>query len=469
MARKVRVFIENTPQHIILKSIDNTILFKDESDYLFFIDILNNLTSKIDIYIHSYVLMPKYFEFLATPKDDSTISKFMQSLGRQYVWYFNKKYNRTGTLWEGRYKSSLVEDRLYLFEIMRYIESLPKIDNIILDEKEYKYSSIQRNLFNKKDSIITYHNLYKKLGFTQSSRIKNYFNIFYSDIEKQKRDFIITSLEKQLVTGSFEYIKELEKLAGLTLISKNRGRPKKEKIKKVKKMYKNLVVLDKEKHKELKISPLENLNFAKDNSFVPVIANEVALIGANFPVVFSADENPSLVSLVSLGGDSLAINTEGKWITPYVPSFFRKYPFSIASTKENANQKVILIDEESSLFSKSKGKQLFKKSGEQSDTLAHAIKFLTSHEQQMTITKNIAKLIANSGILEDREISVGEGDEKKVLVNGFKVVDRDKLNGLSDDILADWVRKGIISVIDAHLKSLDNIQTLFNIAQQRQN
>jgi len=463
LARKVRVFIENTPQHIILKSIDNIILFKNESDYLFFIDILNNLTSKIDIYIHSYVLMPTYFEFLATPKEDSTIAKFMQSLGRQYVWYYNKKYNRTGTLWEGRYKSSLVEDKIYLFDIMRYIESLPK------DEKNYKYSSIQKNLFDKKDSIITYHNLYKKLGFTQSSRIKKYFDIFYSDIEKEKIDFIKTSLEKQLVTGSFEYIKELEKLAGLTLISKNRGRPKKEKIKKGKKMYKNLVVLDKEKHKELKISPLENLNFAKSNSFVPVIANEVALVGANFPVVFSADENPSLVALVSLGGDSLAINGEGKWITPYVPSFFRKYPFSIASTKENPNQKVILIDEDSHLFSKSKGKQLFKKSGEQSDTLSHAIKFLTSHEQNMTITRNVAKLIANSGILEDREISVGEGDEKKVLVNGFKVVDREKLNGLSDDILADWVRKGIISVIDAHLKSLDNIQTLFNIAQQRQN
>lgn len=469
MARKVRVFIEDIPQHIILKSIDSIILFKDESDYIVFMNILNKLTSKIDISIHSYILMPKYFEFLATPKDNSTIAKFMQSLGREYVWYFNKKYTRTGTLWEGRYKSSLIEDKLYLFEIMRYIESLPKIENIILDEKEYKYSSIHKNLFNKKDNIVTYHNLYKKLGFTQETRINRYSSIFYSDIKKENIDFIIKSLEKQVVTGSFEYIKELEKLAGLTLISKNRGRPKKEKIKKEKKMYKNLVVLDKEKHKELKISPLQNLNFAKSNGFIPVIANEVSLVGANFPIVFSSDENPSLVSLVSLGADSLAINGEGKWITPYLPSYFRKYPFSIASTKENPNQKVILIDEDSTLFSKSKGKQLFKKSGEQSDTLAHAIKFLTSYEENMTITKNVTKLIADSGILEDREISVGEGDEKQVLVNGFKVVDKEKLNGLSDDVLADWVRKGIISVIDAHLKSLDNIQALFNIAQQRQN
>ncbi|SMP89223.1 SapC protein, partial [Epsilonproteobacteria bacterium SCGC AD-308-O04] len=198
------------------------------------------------------------------------------------------------------------------------------------------------------------------------------------------------------------------------------------------------------------------------------IANEVALLGAAFPVVFTADEKPSLVALVSLGGDSLGINADGKWITSYVPSYLRKYPFSLASTKENPDQKVILIDEDSSLFSKSKGKQLFKKDGDKSETLTHAIEFLTTHENQSIITNNVAKVIADSGILEDREISVGEGDEKKVLVNGFKVVDREKLNALSDDILADWVRKGIISLIDAHLKSLDNIQALFDIAHQRQ-
>lgn len=234
-------------------------------------------------------------------------------------------------------------------------------------------------------------------------------------------------------------------------------------------MYKNLIVLDKEKHKDLKIGALENLNFAKESVFVPVVANEVALVGNAFPVVFTADENPSLVALVSLGGDSLAINEEGKWITQYVPSFLRKYPFALASTKENPDQKVILIDEESPLFSKSKGKQLFRKNGEQSDVLKHAVEFLTDYEKQAVVTNNVAKLIADSGILEEREISVGEGDEKKVLVKGFKVVDREKLNALSDDILADWVRKGIITLIDAHIESLKHIETLFKLTMQKQN
>lgn len=460
MARKVRVFVEQTSQHIILRSLNGLTLFKDESDYETFKFMLEELVHKYQLPIHAYVLMPQYFEFLTTPSHADTLSKFMQSLGRKYVGYFNKKYNRSGTLWEGRYKSSLVEDSLYLFDVMKYIEKLAPDD--------YAFSSIGKNLYNKIDNIVSQNELYKKLAYTDIQRLQKYSQFFNSPTDEQKNEFIQTCLNKQLVTGSEEFIRNLEELIGMTLTSKSRGRPKKQNTNKRKTMYKNLVVLDKEQHKELKINPLENLSFAKESAFVPVLANEVASVGAAFPVVFSGDENPSLVSIVSLGGDSLAINAEGKWITSYVPSFFRKYPFSLASTQENPDQKVILIDEESSLFSKTKGKQLFKKNGDQSESLANAISFLTSHEQKADITKNVAKAISDSGILEDREISVGEGDEKKVLVNGFKVVEREKLNALSDDVLADWTRKGIITLIDAHLKSLDNIQALFEIAHQRQ-
>lgn len=468
MARKLRVFFEETPQHIMLKSINGINLFEDESDSIEFMRILEDLTLNIEININAYVLMPTYFEFVATPLGADILSKFMQSLGRRYVGYFNKKYNRTGTLWEGRYKSSLIEDTIYFFDIIRYIETLPYTSNLVSNIKEYKFSSIHKNLFNQNDKIISYHSLYKTLGFTQDQRMKKYSQIFYAPADLEKINFFISCLDKQIVTGSKEFIKNLENLIGMSLASKQRGRPKQEKQEKRKTMYKNLVVLDKKQHKDLKINPLENLNFARENTFVPVAANEVELVGAAFPVVFTANETPSLVSLVSLGGESLAINSDNKWITNYVPSFFRKYPFSLANTQENPDQKVILIDEDSSLFSKSKGKQLFKKSGEQSEALEHAIKFLTQYETQMTITKNVAKIISDSGILEDREIAVGEGDEKQVLVNGFKVVDKEKLNALSDDILADWVRKGIIAMIDAHLKSLENIHTLFKLAQQRQ-
>jgi putative transposase len=467
LARKVRIFVKDSPQHIILKSINSVTLFRDELDYGSFMALLRVINEKVDIDIHGYVLMPTYFEFVATPLSENSISKFMQNLGRQFVVYFNKRYNRKGTLWEGRYKSSLIEES-YLFDVMRYIESRPNEEGLVKSSTEYKYSSIHNNLLNQKNRLVSYHKRYRDLGYTDEERLRRYSQIFYAKMDRERESFIVTCLEKQLVTGSRAFIEKLEKLIGVTLKSKPRGRPKKKINQKRKRMYKKLVVLDKNNHRELRVNPMRDLNFAKGSAFIPVVANEVALVGAAFPIVFTADEIPSLVSLVSLGGDSLAINHEGKWITNYVPSFIRKYPFAIASTQENPNQKVILIDEESELVSNSDGSELFTESGEQSETLENAVKFLTTHESQMVVTQNVAKVIGESGILEDREIAIGEGDEKQILVNGFKVVDRKKLNELSDDILADWVRKGIISMIDAHLKSLDNMETLFKIAQERQ-
>jgi len=457
LARKVRVFIKDMPQHVFLKSIEELIIFQDEEDYQTFLYFLELLGKKFNFFIHAYILKPTYFELLGTPQNEDSLSRFMQNLSRNYVLYYNKKYNRTGTIWEGRYKSSLVEES-YIFDVMKFIE--------LQDDKEYRYSSIGKNLYNKKDNIITFHKVYKELGYTPQVRNQKYSEILNQGLDEEKREFVKVCLEKQLVTGSVEFIKDLENIIGKSLISRGRGRPRKTKERK---MYKNLVVLDKEKHSSLKIKPMENLNFARGLAYVPVMASEVELVGKVFPVVFTAEEEPSLVALVSLGGESLAITEDGKWISSYVPLFLRRYPFSLASTKENPDQKIVLIDEESELVNKKSGQALFSKDGEQTETLTHAINFLNAFEEQSNITKNVAKLISDSGILEDREITVGEGEESKTLVDGFKVVNREKLNELSDDILADWVRKGIINMIEAHIKSLENIDTLFKLAMQKQN
>jgi len=230
-------------------------------------------------------------------------------------------------------------------------------------------------------------------------------------------------------------------------------------------MYKKLVLLDKNLHKNLKIKPMQDLEFAKDLAFIPILASEVKSVGKLFPIVFTNEENPKLVALVSLGGSSLALNEEYKWIDTYVPMFLRQYPFSVANAKvdDENTAKVILIDEDSYLVSATEGKPLFDEDGNNTDTLNRAIDFLTKYDNQQNITNNVAKLIKESGILDEREISVGEDENKQVLVKGFSVVDREKLNNLSDDILADWVRRGIITMIDGTIESLVNIQTLFNL------
>ncbi|MFT5661937.1 MAG: putative transposase [Sulfurimonas sp.] len=451
MPRKVRLFVENASQHILLRCKDNINIFEDESDYEAFVFMLEELNVAHTISIHAYILMPQYIKFLLTPENSQSISKFMQSLGRKYVGYYNSKYDHIGTIWEGRYKASIIEDKLYLLETMRFIEKM--------QSSEYLYSSVKKNLFNKDNSIISQHELYEQ---------KKYEELFHRDRDEITYKFIENCLEKQLVTGSIDFIKYVEEIVGISLSPNNIGRPTKQTEEKRKNMYKNLVILDKEQHKSSKLSPVENLLFAKNVSFVPILTNEVYKIGSSLPIVFSANEEASLISLVSLGGENLAINEEGKWINEYIPSYLRKYPFSLAAAKDNLEKKIILIDDEASVVSKSKGKQLFKKNGEQSEVLSDAIKLLTTHEYQAQVTHNVSKLIAQSGILENMDISIGKDEEKKVLVSGFKVVNREKLNALSDDILADWVRKGIIYLIDTHLKSLENIKFLFTLAHERQ-
>lgn len=400
--------------------------------------------------------MPTYIHFLCSFEHKDAPSRFMQSLGLKYVSYFNKKYSRSGTLWAGRYKSSFVEDK-FVLQVMRYIESF----------KKSSYSSFANNVLNEEDSIVKKHEMYNLLGKNDSDRASIYKTII---LKKDIALFIEDHLNRQSITGSEEFYKKLENLVGQTLVAKKRGRPKKNKnIKEGKKMNNKLVPLDKEKHKSLKISPLENLKFAKDLSFVPVLANEVALVAEMFPVVFTADKTPSLVSLTSLEKGNLAINADGKYITRYVPLYLRKHPFSLVSNEKDTNQKIVLIDEEASCLSKSKGKQLFTKNGEESETLKGAISFLKDYEAKKVTTAAVIEEINKSGILEDREISVGEGKDKKVLVKGFKVVNREKLNKLDDATLASWVRKGIISFINYHINSLEKIEVLFKLASHNQN
>lgn len=459
MGRRVRLYKEGVAQYIYISGIDNVPLFKDERDYLFYKKLLQELSISFHVSLHAYSLLKNSIHFLCTFSSKDTLSRFMQSLSLKYVSYYNRKYKREGTLWKSRYKSSLIEDK-YILAVMIFIESL----------RENEFSSYKKNYLAQKDDILFEHEMYKLLGknekdraYIYSNKFKNLFN------DKNIFKFIKSAIQRQDVIGDNKFKKILEKELSINLSPKKRGRPKnRNNNKKGEKMYSNLVVLDKEKHKGLKVSPLENLEFAKDMPFVPILVSEAPMVSEMFPVVFTTDESPDLVCLTSLGGKNLAINEEGKYIARYVPAFLRKYPFSLAPTQDDPEKKVILIDENAKNVSKTKGKQLFTKDGEQSEILKNAIKFLTDYEQQHQTTLAIAKALKDADILEEREITVGEGEEKKVLVKGFQVVNRKKLNELDDEVLAQWVRNGIISFIDSHLKSLERIDTLFKIESQIQ-
>jgi len=456
LARKSRVFVEDVAQYIALVCDEQSGMFRQQEDYEYFVSLLEDLHKEFDLSIHAYTLLPQSFEALITPCTSEALAKFMQLLARRYVVYFNKKYKRQGTLWKRRYVSILVDDE-YLYEIIKYIET--KSLNFVENEKRYRYSSIRINLAEESSNIIEY-----RKGFSSQKYKQNYSSL----LTQKEWDYIDKNIEKQHVIGSSRFINRLEELTGLSLQINSRGRPKKTNLEKRNTMYKNLVVLDKEKHKNLKVSPFQNLLFAKDTTTLSLTYKEVGVIAKSYPVVFSNNEDNSFAVLVSLGQMNLAIDTQGRWIGEYIPMTIRKYPFSVIQNGEDKDKNIVLIDEDASLFSKSKGKQLFKKSGEISEILKKSIEFVSQYDIEMKKTRKLTKEIQKSGILEMREVRVNNGEESKVLIQGFSVVNTEKLQKLDKKILEKWEKNGTLAIIKAHLASLKNIQNLFNLAKNRQ-
>lgn len=459
LARKSRLFFEHTPQCVTVNGISGEKIFVDDDDYMYYMSVVEEMARNAYVSIHAYVLDSQYVILLCTPEFKDSMARMMQGVGIKYVAYFNAKYGRKGTLWEGRYKSSFVEGR-YVLSLMRYIESLGAA-------RERRFNSFEDNTAEVLNAFIVPHEMYELLAPSAEDRKRLYKELSSEALDGALEDFIVQTLAKQAVLGTTTYIKELEERSGVALIGKSRGRPKNTKSKR-NEMFKKVLPLDKEKHKELKVSPLLNLNFAKNLSSTPVLIHEASSVALNFPVVFTGEETPSLIALTSLGGQNLAINSEGKYIVKYIPMFLRKYPFALAATsEEDKDRKIVVIDEDSEVLSTTKGKQLFTQEGEEAEALKNAINFLNEYEKNLFHTTQMMQIIASKDILEEREFTVGDGEEKQVLLKGFKVVDREKLNALDDATLAEWVRRGIITFIDVHLNSLQHLQTIYNLAHAR--
>lgn len=456
MARRSRIFVPEVMQYVLLQTDGQELMFREKEDCDFFLVLIQELIKKYPLDIHAYTLLPTSFEFLATPKYEDNLAKFMQILARRYVLFYNKKYTHEGTLWRKRYTSLLVDDN-YLYDVIKYIET--KSLNLVENEKNYLFSSIGVNYKNKFDGIVVFH-----AKFVQEKYVKNYNSFLSTDVW----DFIDKRIEKQYIIGEAKFIQNIEEILGVKLQIQPRGRPKKNNHKQRSSMYKKLVVLDKEKHKTLKLSPMEDLLFAKDTITLPLAYTEIDMVGKIYPVVFSGDDALSFYALVSLGETNLAISEDGKWIGEYVPMALKKYPFSLAPYSENKGRSLILVDEESRLVSRSKGRQLFKKSGESSDLLKDIVKLMSYYDNAIHQTQTLAKEIQESGILKKQEISLEHEGEKKVLVSGFGVVDQEKLAQLDKKILEKWEKNGVMKLIQIHLDSLKNVQTLFELAKNRQ-
>ena len=168
MARRPRLYLPNCPLHIIQRRNNRAACFRDDSDYKAYLHFMLEAAAQYDVSIHAFVLMTNPVHMLATPSTEESASRMMQSIGRRYVQYFNHAYSRTGTLWEGRYKSTLVDTDNYFLTVYRYIELNPVRAGMVEHAADYPSSSYPNNAAGVEIQMLTSHDSYVALGKTSA-------------------------------------------------------------------------------------------------------------------------------------------------------------------------------------------------------------------------------------------------------------------------------------------------------------
>ncbi len=227
MARLPRYSITNQPQHIILQGGDGQIIFQQEQDYQYFHDCLEAAAYNYSLKVHAYVLMPDHVHVLATPGNKDSVSRVVQSIGRNYVQYFNECYDGIGTLWEGRYRATVVDPRHYLLTCSRYIELNPVRNQLVDKPQDYPWSSYAHNALAQTDEMITAAGEYQKLGSTERECAREYKKLFRQKISAEQAQEITDATLKGWVLGDSKFAKKIEKLSGRRATQLPKGRPKK--------------------------------------------------------------------------------------------------------------------------------------------------------------------------------------------------------------------------------------------------
>ena len=226
MARKPRFNIVGIPQHIIQRGNNRAACFYNEEDYRFYLKCLEESAEKFNCLIHAYVLMTNHVHILATPQQKYSVSQMMQSIGRKYVRYINTSYQRSGTLWEGRFKSSLVDTQTYFLVCMRYIELNPVRAGMNEIPGEYKWSSYQANGYGKKDTCLTEHPVYLDLANCKKMRTHAYRALFSNAIAYEHLHEIRETLNQELVLGNTFFKEQIKLMTKRRVEAGKPGRPK---------------------------------------------------------------------------------------------------------------------------------------------------------------------------------------------------------------------------------------------------
>jgi len=220
MARPLRTHIPDVPLHIVQRGHNRAPCFFADADRLYYLALLRELLRKWDIALHAYVLMTNHVHLLLTPSTQAGVAHALMSVGGGYVRYINRKYVRSGTLWDGRYRSSLIQTEKYLFACQRYIELNPVRACMVADPADYRWSSYRCHAFGAHDMLVTPSASYLSLGDSASSR-----QTCGSSLDDCLLIGMRTVFERSRPLGDTEFVADIERRVGRICRVRPPGRP----------------------------------------------------------------------------------------------------------------------------------------------------------------------------------------------------------------------------------------------------
>lgn len=205
MPRRPRVTLPGYPHHIIQRGSNRQAVFKAKLDYQNYLQRLYDSLEKYECYLHAYVLMTNHIHLIITPPEENSIPNTMKRLGSGYASYFNHCYWRTGPLFEGRYKSAVIESEQYLLTCMKYIELNPVRAGIVKNPSEYRWSSFHANALGEHSTLVTPHTEYLRLGDNKEKRLRSYLALYETSLDEQALHTIREGTYKNTVLGSADF------------------------------------------------------------------------------------------------------------------------------------------------------------------------------------------------------------------------------------------------------------------------
>lgn len=225
MARLPRLTLPGYPHHVIQRGNNRQVIFDSSQDYQLFLDLLNDNAHKFDVAIHAYVLMPNHFHLLVTPQTDEGLPQMMQAVGRRYVRHFNDSHKRSGTLWEGRYKSTLMQADRYLLTCMAYIDLNPVRAGMVVSPRDYLWSSYGHYCGQRIDKLVSPHPLFWALGNTPFAREAAYAELVRKGVEMVQQKALTDSALHGWPLGDPDFVNSLQKKTTRRVAKGTPGRP----------------------------------------------------------------------------------------------------------------------------------------------------------------------------------------------------------------------------------------------------